>query len=357
MRTAKQIGMSGLRFVRRGQHRDRSRGRLMGAIFGRVCMWALAVVPLAVAVAGRFPVGDTGGVAHLTHLASNFASQAFISAGVVLVVALAVRFWVCSSLCLLGLILAGASLSSVPRQDIGGSVVHDDEIAVRVLHWNVRHKNRDAEALLALIEEVDADIAIFVEPFANLHALLARDKQVASRYPHRVVPRNVGHGMRTIVSRYQISSVGGAPLPDRAVGPMPVVATIGRTPVGIAVLHPISPRTPESAAEGRRALADEARELSGVFGRHLPLLISADLNGGPVSSRARRLYGELGVMPSKPRFRLAGTWPSETPRMLRVPIDDVWTRGHWRVVGWRTVEMPSSDHAAVVVDLVLRQGG
>jgi endonuclease/exonuclease/phosphatase (EEP) superfamily protein YafD len=320
------------------------------AIAARLFAWAAAIVLLAIALAGRFPPDNASQLGHYANLASSFQAQALLAAMLLGLAASVARFWGAAVVFAMCLIVAAGLLFSVPRQ-AGGSAGPGDT-TLRVLHWNTQHSNRDALALFALIDETDPDIAFFVEPFVGLHALLANDERIANAYPYRVTPRNIGQGMRVIISKHPLSPAWGETLPELARGPIPVIATIEGARVGLAVLHPSSPRTPDTAKSGRVMLVSEASALAETFNADLPLIVAADLNGGPASSRARLLHDITALRPSKRRLSLAGTWPMATPRALRVPIDDVWTRGPFRVIDRRVIETPSSDHAAVVVDLV-----
>lgn len=85
-----------------------------------------------------------------------------------------------------------------------------------------------------------------------------------------------------------------------------------------------------------RQLARLTRSLADA---HDPLVLMGDLNMGP--ERARRITGMRPLVE-------APTFPADAPREQ---LDHVLARGHLPTVSGRAVELPLSDHRALVVDL------
>jgi endonuclease/exonuclease/phosphatase (EEP) superfamily protein YafD len=366
-RTARQIGATRLRFAR---SRRPKRGRRRGASNRRsdprpkrfraaritiaAAGWLIILTTFAIACAGRFPPDGRGQVSFACHLASSFLPAVTAAALAIAAIALLRRRWTQAAIALAAGGIALSAVPAAPRQR-SADVIAPNETLVRVLHWNVRHNNRDPEPLIALLDEHQPDIVFLLETFGALHLALKRDERITQRYPHRVVPKNVGKGMRAILSTYPLRGGEGWEPPDRAEGPTYAIAEIAGVYVGTAAFHPLSPRTPENAARGRRDLQHVSETLSQRFGEHTPLIAGADLNGSPTSARARLLHHSTGLRPSKPLLSFAGTWPQSLASPLRVAIDDVWTRGPIRMLRWRTITGPGSDHAAVLVELALQR--
>ncbi|MGV6815337.1 MAG: hypothetical protein ACWA5W_10080, partial [Phycisphaerales bacterium] len=119
--------------------------------------------------------------------------------------------------------------------------------------------------------------------------------------------------------------------------------------------HPMSPRSEDRWRAGNRAIelqGDGVRQL--LADGYSRILLSTDLNAGPAQYRARVL-GKSGLSKSKPLMEVGGTFPSnsQTPRVLMVQLDDVWSAGSIVPIAWSSIEMRGSDHLAVVVDFEL----
>ncbi len=358
MRTSREIGAGKLRFRRSRRRRGGAPGRRpkrrrrLGVAL-RLVAWPLAIACLVVSLFARFPPDSETTLAHYANVASSFVAPLFVVAASLALLTLALRFWACLVVATASLVVCGWAVLSVPRQHSTGAPTVG-QIPVRVLHWNVRHSNRDPEPLVELLVRHEPDVVILLETFGSMHVALREDPRIGSRYPYRLTPRNVGKGMRVILSKHPLRGADDWSPPDRAEGPAYAIAEMHGVSVGLMAIHPLSPRTPENAATGRRSVRASATLLDERFGPTTPVVLGADLNASPTSARARSLYESTSLRPSKPLVRFDGTWPAGVAGPLRVAIDDVWTRGPFRVIEWTTLDTAGgSDHRPVLVDLAL----
>ncbi len=325
--------------------------------------WGVALMVLIAAIMTRWPAWWLNErLGWIGSIGSNFMSAMFLGGLAVCVVLSGLRRWVALGLAAVGVIVSGwAVLSSLPRAGWSDSpmsegVEADEWGRVRVLVFNVRGHSIDEDALVEIVRSSEADVVVLLEPYAPSVRALRDDVVVSSRFPHSLVPRNVGKGTYLALSRWPLVSGESWELPVEAKG---VIAAIVDRPggaFGLGMLHPSSPRTPRSARLGQEAVRGALSGYEHRFGGSMPVIIGADLNGTASSVRGL-LMRRSGYRASKPLFRWEGTWPADRHAAARVAIDDVWVRGAVRAVSWETLKPAGSDHVPVLVDLEVAHGG
>lgn len=225
-----------------------------------------------------------------------------------------------------------------------------DSDDVSVLVFNSDMGNHDSsKRVLPFVVEQDADIAVFPEPVWAFYASVTRFGALDDVYPGQVERVEEGDNARILVlSRWEMSGFADEPLanadgvvclvhrPDELGGAFVLVAT-----------HPFSPRTAERWARGNRSIdrvADRVRQL--IEDGHR-VVLCADLNAAPGSSRDRVLRRVGGVSRSKPLLGRWGSFPASWS-VGRIAIDDVWCSQGAEAFSWRTIRAPGSDHRAIM---------
>jgi endonuclease/exonuclease/phosphatase (EEP) superfamily protein YafD len=210
---------------------------------------------------------------------------------------------------------------------------------LRVLTVNLYNGAASAEALGRILDDVQPDVmaAQELDPGAA--------RVISSRLPHGTVAPATDHSGIALASRTPLE-VRRQHLPHRD-------ALVGRTDsMTIWCVHLANPVDLPPRTRARRA---QVREI----GRHLndstgPLLLVGDLNATPVWPAYRRLTQHLddGVAEWARRNgkRPSRTWSYRAwfPPVLR--IDHALVRD-LKVHDTFTVEVPGSDHQALVVDV------
>ncbi len=242
---------------------------------------------------------------------------------------------------------------------------------LRVMTWNIVYRNWDTDAVAAAVHEQAPDILavqeLSPEHVGPLQALLGRE------YPYSALDPG-GPGGLGVWSRHPIVQSG--PSDSRRIGCscQQVVLDVGGERVQVINVHPVTPQY----AFGRRYFADGAIRvpLPRWFStqRQEPaidalvaaagagddrLIVAGDFNTGDRHQNYWRLRGEL-----RDAYRDAGsgfglTFPNggEVVRGLKLPamlrIDYIFYGEGIDAQHAHTVAAPSSDHRAVVADLLL----
>lgn len=223
---------------------------------------------------------------------------------------------------------------------------------LRLLLLNVGDNNHQAEAVVSLIRDADADVLALVEVderwLAALEPVLA---PYVGRYER---PRADAYGM-ALYSRLALESVATRPL---ARGSAPTTFARIRpgaaTPLWLVVTHAPPPLTSEGAALRDRHLAALADEIEARHAAGEELVLLGDLNATPWSPAWRDLVERGGLRDTRAGFGLQGTWPARQPG-LRIPIDHVLTSPAWATAERRTGPWVGSDHLPVHVEIARRR--
>ena len=134
-------------------------------------------------------------LAFLALMVQTFAFHAGLVAGVMLLIAVALRRWRLGSVLLASVLVTIGPLglrmvSRTPLQAV------DDGSTLTVLSCNLLYGTADAEPLLAWIEEIDPDVIVFQEYAEPWPEIVTRD--LLERYPHVWQEPGGAHGQATL---------------------------------------------------------------------------------------------------------------------------------------------------------------
>lgn len=294
----------------------------------------------------------------LTDIAANLAAQIGIVSAAGCVVFLLLRKRAASVIAGLGAVLAALAVLA-PGLDLDARRVFTEpprrpDQRVRVLVANLLAGNENRSVANVILRQ-NADVLCLHEPPGWMIEELKAGGRWREAYPHYWVSDRAGPGFRVLLSRWPQHDARslrrGARFAAIRVGR---VAVLDR-PAGalaIANIHPRSPRTPERWRQGleiARGVAELHHEH--IEPRGLPLIVAGDLNSTPTGGTSTRLASSLGLRRAKPVPRATGTfgplWPAA------IAIDGVLAPPEARVTAWRTLELPGSDHDALLVELEL----
>lgn len=290
------------------------------------------------------------------HVVSNFRVHAMVVSVCAGVIALLCGRWRAGVPGLMGLV------SVLPFVVSSGGAraqraMDPSEHGVRVLHFNVFSYNERLDEVMGLMEGSGADVIAIIESPKPLTEILRHDPERLAEWPHRFIPPEPFAGLKIILSRWPLRhGEEWTGLPDFVRGNRLPSALI-EAPGGDFILaqsHPYSPRTSVQMREGDALLRDHLTLLKSSARRFgVPIVIAADMNGTPSSRRGRLVSATTGHRASGGVLGFLGTWPAGLPAPLRLAIDDVWVPDGVLVAGRRVLGATGSDHAPVLVDLVL----
>jgi len=351
---------------------ERASGRRRGPggpLVSGVC-WAGSGTLTAAACARLLSSGSTGALAWIIDGVAIFTAQTVIAAGVFALVALALRRRGAAALAGLAAAIAfsGVVLATRAPVESGLSTSANGPAGsiVRILVANTYVLNATPVAVAEFLDTQDVDAAIVLEAHQDLMQVL-RDpsRPLRKRLPYAWIPPENWKGFWYLFTNWPQS--GGPDNRGYLDQPHMVICSVVERPADLGgpflmiACHLFSPHTSKSRDEGNEKL----RHIIGQVASRgeaagLPVVVGGDFNATPTGWRSRELTrdasdGGGGLLRAKPwtaalGTRPGGAWP------FSVAIDDVFVSPGANVVSWKTVAIPGSDHAAVVVEVWVPRG-
>lgn len=300
----------------------------------------------------------------LASIAEHFALQILLAAGLLSLLALALRRWHWLAV-ILGIALVQAWIIH-PHWPLPGLVITPtaEERRLKIVSLNVWYRGDSYQAVRDYLAASEADVIGLVEVTPRWKAELA---SLRERYPY--VVDCIGTDLRCeemLLSRHPFTRSGAA----RVDGALPVlawgeIALPGHGPVTVAVTHLVWPLLsadpPRLTVDPmivvptgglpRLAQAEQAAQLMAGLAR-LPkdLILMGDFNAAPWS----RIQQDLRTASGLQNDFAALSWPAWGPAAIRLPIDHVLARGRAQINAFQAGPDVGSDHLPVeaVVSLV-----
>ncbi len=345
------------------------RRRPGGAPVSGLC-WLLGSGALLASGARLATSGSTGTVAWIVDGVAIFSGQIGGAAIVLALLMLALRRRgpAVLALCAAVVGLSGVLLATrAPLVGPGGVPANGPEgSVVRVLVANTYVLSDRPTQVAEFLDAQEVDAAIVLEAHQDLMQLL-RDagRPLRKRLAYAWIPPENWKGYWYLFTKWP---QGGGP-DNRGFIPQPhmVICSVVERPPELGgpflmiACHLFSPHTPTSRDEGNEKLRHIIAEVAAKGeAAGLPVLVGGDFNCPPTAWRSRELTkaagsGGGGLERAKPWSVLAGTRPGGT-WPLSVAIDDVFVSPGAKVVSWKTVEIPGSDHAGVIAEVWVPRG-
>lgn len=314
---------------------------------------------LGVATHTSFDPLDPTPLGWLTDIAVTFAAVWLIVALAALGVAAIGRRPAAGLLALAALLVLAVTLLESPRAERTAS---PSGPVVRVLVLNALSVSTRGSDQLDMILDAGADIVMLNEPSASLLDAVRSDPRAASAFPYTRLPGTAGPGYRFVLSKHPLS-VGHEgfgfvwPEIEEALGyhgARVARVTLPQGPFVFVGVQFRSPRSPERWSAGNKQALDTAQGVRLIAERtRLPVIVAGDINATPVGVRSREFARVSGLVRAKPALRADGTYPASLPWPLRVPIDGAMVSPGVRLVSYRSLAAPGSDHLAVLMELEL----
>lgn len=271
-------------------------------------------------------------------LAGHFVRQAALVAGLIAVAALIARAWV----------LGGAAVA-ILLLGLAGTWPQDGEIprcgayaGARILFWNMWVNNDEPQDALAYIRNSKADAVVLIEVTNKFAESL---KELSAIYPHRTPCLTPSYCHMVILSRTPIEIVTEN-FAGRAAQDLIAAARIKRgkqvfTLVGVHLRRP----WPFDWPLAQKRQADVL--LKGLSQTDGPFVVGGDFNAVTWGRTIRYIAREGGLTP----LYAAGTWPSQLPGALRIPIDQTMVSKGLACAAREEGENAGSDHMPVIVNI------
>lgn len=230
----------------------------------------------------------------------------------------------------------------------------------RVAAANLAYNNSNIADATRVIQQLDAHVLVLLEwTGTNIGSALLSDSSWQAVLDE---PRRSAHGVLVLVRRPLEATAALVPPPVEGPCPIPVATVrlrMGSEWVGLLGIHapPPIPTCEETNAPTLSALAElvedgRLTENLGTARRGDRVVMAGDLNAHPSSQGVTRILASGLVDTYADRhWRPTGTWTSPNWILHLIRIDYVLASRDLPVVGSWTVDLPGSDHRAVVADL------
>jgi len=217
---------------------------------------------------------------------------------------------------------------------------------LRILQANILTSNRDAAALLGLIEREAPDVIVLQE--TNLRWL--NDLAVLTNaYPvFAAMPREDNFGAAIYCkTNAQTAEIIYLDVLD-AVPSTRAHLTVNGRPLTVIGTHPFAPYNRANwlgRNQHMQRLAPLVRDVTG------PCVVTGDFNATPWTASFRTFLADSGLRDSARGRCLQPTWPAFLPPFMRIPLDHALHSPDVHVVARRLGPSIGSDHLPVILDV------
>ncbi|MDO0913347.1 endonuclease/exonuclease/phosphatase family protein [Streptomyces sp. DT2A-34] len=310
--------------------------------------WSAGLLFLGVSVVVGCRVAGTDGITPVPQLLA-FLPWLLVPTGLGLLLALFSRRWfgVVWAVALCGL-LAWFIEPYGKTGEPGGPAL----VSFRVLTSNVEFGHA-TDALVSAVRREKPDLVFVQECEYTCDATLR--EALGTGYPHRAAQVAGGSAGSVVLSRFPLDPTD--PVPGTMAMPGAVADVRGHV-VRLQLAHPVPP-LPGRTDLWRRELGELRDFAAGNAGDGgTPLVLAGDFNASQDHAAFRRIL-DTGL---RDAARLTGhdrtpTWPARTTPAFGVQIDHVLLTADLSARTARFLDLPGTDHRALLVDVTLHQRG
>ncbi|SDO08427.1 Uncharacterized conserved protein YafD, endonuclease/exonuclease/phosphatase (EEP) superfamily [Streptomyces sp. cf386] len=311
--------------------------------------WPAALLFLGVSAVVGCRVADTDGITPVTQLLA-FLPWLLVPTGVGLLLALFSRWWtgVVWAVALLGL-LAWFIEPYGKTGEPGGPPL----ASFRVLTSNVEFGHA-TDALVDAVRREKPDLVFVQECEYTCDATLS--EALGTDYPHRAARIAAGSAGSVVLSRFPLTPADGVPGTMAMPG---AVADVRGHAVRLQLAHPMPP-LPGGTDLWRKELGDlrdfAAKQAETAGDGRTPLILAGDFNASQDHAAFRRILdtGLRDATRLTDRDRTP-TWPARTAPALGAQIDHVLLSPDFSARAARFLDLPGTDHRALLTDVTLHQ--
>lgn len=222
---------------------------------------------------------------------------------------------------------------------------------LKVLSFNVYHRNDNYQATIDYLRQTDADIVGLIECETKWAAAIREGLQDVYPYDSsQVLPTWSGNHvfskmpLQAATDHFEFGRI------EDANKLLAVRALWQGRPFVYAAVHPASPDQPEEMKQRNTeflkiaSVAEQTQE---------PLIVAGDFNCTSGSPFFKQMLQQSGLQDTRRGFGWQGSWPAFASPIL-IPIDHVLTSRQWETVYRGIGPELGSDHLPVYVELQLR---
>ncbi len=305
--------------------------------------WCAALLFAGVSTVVGCRAADTDGVTPVPQLLA-FLPWLLVPTAAGLLFTLLARWWTGA---VWGVVLLGLLAWYIEPYGKTGDPSGPPVAELRVLTSNVEF-GRATGALTDAVRREKPDIVFVQECEYTCDAALKRE--LAATHPHRQAVEGGGSEGSVILSRHPLRPTGGVP---GTMGMPGALADVDGHTVRLQLAHPMPP-LPEEVRLWQRELG-RLRDAAAA-GADTPAVFAGDFNATQDHAAFRDIL-DTGL---RDAARLDGadrtpTWPTRTTPAFGAQIDHVLVSQHFTATQARFLDLPDTDHRALLVDLTLHQ--
>lgn len=225
---------------------------------------------------------------------------------------------------------------------------------IKIESFNVNVENKEYSAAINVVRKDKPDVALFIEIQDTWYNNLKTGLKDIFPYSFR----SPGGGL-AVFSRIPLEDARGVNLDEAGHHLVTNLKVNGKT-IHFIGTHPMVPVKPWTFHRRNRQLAALEKYINQ---QQKPVIVAGDFNLSPWSPYYRKFIKKtnlhntrlgFGILPSWPRPATHVKIPNWFLPLLNIPIDHCFVSKDFGVVNTRISQNGNSDHAAIVVDLVLR---
>ncbi|MEU9166821.1 endonuclease/exonuclease/phosphatase family protein [Streptomyces sp. NPDC048420] len=309
----------------------------------RPVIWTAALLFTSVSVVVGCRLADTDGITPVPQLLA-FLPWLLAPAGLGLALALLARWWPGT---VWAAVVLGLLAWFIAPYGTGGEPDGRVLASFRVLTSNVEF-GRATDALVTTVREEKPDVVFVEECEYGCSAKL----RTSLTYPYRQSVEDGGSAGSVILSRFPLTAAAGIPA---TMGMPGAVADVHGHAVRLQLAHPMPPLP--SQLDLWRGELGKLRDFAAARGS-TPTVLAGDFNASQDHAAFRAIL-DTGL---RDAARLAGsgrtpTWPARTALAIGAQIDHVLVSGDFSVGDARFLDLPDTDHRALLVDVTLHGPG
>lgn len=250
--------------------------------------------------------------------------------------------WLLLSLCCLGINLA----ELVPWYLPASSIAREPTTSLRLVLANVKVQNQQYDRAIALVRELQPDIAVFQE--VN-QAWLDHLDTLRDILPNKVSDSEAARFGNVVYSALPFAQARSLRFAQERFPSVLAEIRVDRQSVTLIATHPSPPLKPADFAARNQQLAAIANYIQSV--QQLIIAIG-DLNTTMWSPHYQDFEQQAGLRNSRLGFGILPTWHAHLP-LLKLPIDHCLVSPEITVIQTQTGKNIGSDHLPVLIDLGL----
>ncbi|MGI0488672.1 endonuclease/exonuclease/phosphatase family protein [Pantanalinema rosaneae CENA516] len=290
--------------------------------------------------------GYLGNYHQLLDLTAHFKGQ-YLLVGLVALIYFCLRWRSRWRWMIVSLVCIGLNAAEILPWYFPAASVHESTPSLRVLLSNVKVQNRQYDRVIALVREVQPDIAVFQE--VN-QVWLDQLDILRDQLPYRVSDSEATRFGNVIYSALPLQQVSSRRFAQERFPSLlaEIQPERDRPPIALIATHPSPPLKPaDFAARNQQftAMADYIQKVSD------PVMVIGDLNTTMWSPNYRKFVQQTRLRNSRVGFGILPTWPAQLP-LLTIPIDHCLVSPEITVIQTQTGKNIGSDHLPLIVDLL-----